>query len=127
MYARRRRRYFLLMGGCLVLFVSAWTFVRAWSVPAAVGLCLVAMLIPPMAAIVGNTKDKTDHWWDDPPEGEPSESEKWLDELDHRTRHGKHHERPGEQQRGAEQGEGQGGRPDGKPPPGTRAPGARRQ
>ncbi|MFJ6184998.1 DUF3099 domain-containing protein [Streptomyces sp. NPDC092295] len=130
MYARRRRRYFLLMGGCLVLFVSAWTFVRDWSVPAAVGLCLVAMLIPPMAAIVGNTKDRTDHWWDDPPEGEPSESEKWLDELDHRTRHGKHHERS-EEQRVAEQGRemerGQGGRPAGKPPPGARSPGSRRR
>ena len=47
MYARRRRVYFLLMGGCVVLFVSAWAFVRLWSVEAAVALCVVAMVIPP--------------------------------------------------------------------------------
>ncbi|MER8002789.1 MULTISPECIES: DUF3099 domain-containing protein [unclassified Streptomyces] len=80
MYARRRRRYFLLMSGCLVLFISAWTFVRMWSVPAAVVLCVVAMVIPPIAAMVGNTRDKDDRWWDDP-SGDP-QSDEWWDELD---------------------------------------------
>ncbi|MFJ7998688.1 DUF3099 domain-containing protein [Streptomyces sp. NPDC096310] len=87
MYARRRRRYFLLMGGCLFLFVSAGAFVRIWSVPAAIALCVVALLIPPVAAIVGNTRDKDDRWWDEPPEGhENDENDRWLEELERRNR-----------------------------------------
>ncbi|MEV3932218.1 DUF3099 domain-containing protein [Streptomyces sp. NPDC053728] len=69
MYARRRRAYFLMMGGCLFLFVSAWAFVRLWSVPAAVAMCVVAMVIPPVAAIVANRKGPDDRWWDDPARG----------------------------------------------------------
>lgn len=65
MYARRRRAYFLMMGGCLFLFVSAWAFVRLWSVPAAVAMCVVAMVIPPVAAIVANRRGPDDRWWDD--------------------------------------------------------------
>lgn len=102
------------MGGCLVIFVSAWTFVRELSVPAAVALCFLAMFIPPMAAIVGNTRDKTDRWWDDPPEDAPSDSEKWLDELDHRKDHGRTDRARYGEKHGAEQG----GRSGGKPPPG---------
>jgi hypothetical protein len=64
-YARRRRRYFVLMAICLVLFVSAWAFVRIWSVPAAVGMCVVAMVIPPVAAVVGNRREPDDRWWDE--------------------------------------------------------------
>ncbi|MFE9728151.1 DUF3099 domain-containing protein [Streptomyces sp. NPDC005794] len=71
MYARRRRAYFLLMGGCLFLFVSAWAFVRLWSVPAAVAMCVLAMVIPPVAAIVANRKGPEDRWWDDPPPDVP--------------------------------------------------------
>ncbi|WP_328377682.1 DUF3099 domain-containing protein [Streptomyces sp. NBC_00440] len=67
MYSRRRRGYFLLMGGCLLLFVSAWAFVRLWSVPAAIAMCFVAMVIPPVAAIVGNRRGPDDRWWDEPP------------------------------------------------------------
>ncbi|MEU5835733.1 DUF3099 domain-containing protein [Streptomyces diacarni] len=70
MYARRRRRYFALMAVCLVLFVSAWAFVRLWSVPAAIGMCVVAMVIPPVAAIVGNRREPDDRWWDEPPKDE---------------------------------------------------------
>lgn len=55
------------MGGCLLLFVSAWAFVRLWSVPAAIGMCFVAMVIPPVAAIVGNRRGPEDRWWDEPP------------------------------------------------------------
>ncbi|OON78850.1 DUF3099 domain-containing protein [Streptomyces tsukubensis] len=70
MYARRRRGYFWLMGGCIVLFISAWAFVRLWSVPAAIGMCVVAMVIPPVAAIVANRRGPDDHWWDeDDPSG----------------------------------------------------------
>ncbi|MEU5714946.1 DUF3099 domain-containing protein [Streptomyces sp. NPDC020403] len=71
MYARRRRAYFLMMGGCLVLFVSAWAFVRLWSIPAAVAMCVVAMVIPPVAAIVANRRGPDDRWWDDPPPDPP--------------------------------------------------------
>ncbi|MCX5141734.1 MULTISPECIES: DUF3099 domain-containing protein [unclassified Streptomyces] len=108
MYRRRRRAYFLMMGGCLVLFVSAWAFVRLWSMPAAIAMCVVAMVIPPVAAMVANRKGPEDRWWDDPapgsrprpagpprsgrggpppkgPTGDP-ESDAWWDELDGKKR-----------------------------------------
>ncbi|MFG3141524.1 DUF3099 domain-containing protein [Streptomyces sp. NPDC048211] len=69
MYRRRRRAYFLMMGGCLVLFVSAWAFVRLWSMPAAIAMCVVAMVIPPVAAMVANRKGPEDRWWDEPAPG----------------------------------------------------------
>ena len=50
----RRRAYFLLMGTCLALIVLAWNVVRFWSVPVAVGMSVVAAVIPPVAVIVGN-------------------------------------------------------------------------
>jgi hypothetical protein len=50
----RKRAYFLLMGTCLVLIVLAWNVVRFWSVPVAVGMSVVAAVIPPVAVIVGN-------------------------------------------------------------------------
>jgi Family of unknown function (DUF6343)/Protein of unknown function (DUF3099) len=50
----RARRYLLIMGACLLLIVLAWGFVRLWSVPLAVGMSIVAMLLPPVAAIVAN-------------------------------------------------------------------------
>ncbi|KIF68729.1 membrane protein [Streptomyces sp. AcH 505] len=84
MYTRRRRAYFLLMGGCLVLFVSAWSFVRLWSVPAAVAMAVVAMVIPPVAAIVGNRRGKDDRWWDEPPDD--AKSDEWWDEMDDKKR-----------------------------------------
>lgn len=42
------------MGTCLALIVSAWTVVRLWSVPLAVGMSVVAAVIPPIASIVAN-------------------------------------------------------------------------
>ncbi|MFF1464559.1 DUF3099 domain-containing protein [Streptomyces sp. NPDC058330] len=102
MYARRRRAYFLMMGGCLALFVSAWAFVRLWSIPAAVAMCVVAMVIPPVAAMVANRRGPEDRWFDEPPpppppaprpprpvRAEPTgdpESDAWWDELDGRKR-----------------------------------------
>ncbi|MCG7523913.1 DUF3099 domain-containing protein [Streptomyces sp. OfavH-34-F] len=103
MYRRRRRAYFLLMGVCLVLFVSAWAFVRLWSMPAAIAMCVVAMVIPPVAAMVGNRKGPEDRWWDEPgaererppgaaPPGKDGgatgdpESDAWWEELDGRKR-----------------------------------------
>ncbi|HCB03629.1 MAG TPA: DUF3099 domain-containing protein [Nocardioides bacterium] len=42
------------MGGCLLLIVLAWNVVRLWSTTAAVAMSLVAAVIPPVAAIIGN-------------------------------------------------------------------------
>lgn len=75
MYARRRKRYFVLMTTCLVLFVSAWAFVRLWSVPAAIAMCVVAMVIPPVAAITGNRREADDRWWDEEAGGPGSRSD----------------------------------------------------
>lgn len=51
---RRQRRHFLQMGVCLTLIVLAWTWVRLWSVPLAVGMSAVAAVIPPIAAFGGS-------------------------------------------------------------------------
>lgn len=50
----RRRAYFALMGVCIALILLAWNLVRLWSVTAAVVMSVVAAVIPPVAAIVGN-------------------------------------------------------------------------
>jgi hypothetical protein len=42
------------MGTCVLLIVLAWNVVRLWSVPAAVAMSVIAALIPPVAAFVGN-------------------------------------------------------------------------
>ncbi|MEU4213475.1 DUF3099 domain-containing protein [Streptomyces sp. NPDC026206] len=84
MYARRRHLYFAMMGVCIFMFVLAWSVVRLWSVPAAVGMCLFAMVIPPVAAIVANRRGPDDRWWDDP-SGDPK-SDEWWDELDGKRR-----------------------------------------
>ncbi|MGW7412655.1 DUF3099 domain-containing protein [Streptomyces sp. NPDC054863] len=84
MYARRRRSYFLMMGTCLVLFVSACALVRLWSVPVAVGMCVVAALIPPFAAMIANRKGPEDRWWDETTGDRRSDD--WWDELDGRRK-----------------------------------------
>jgi Protein of unknown function (DUF3099) len=50
----RHRTYFALMGTCVVLILLAWNVVRLWSTAAAVLMSVVAALIPPVAAFVGN-------------------------------------------------------------------------
>lgn len=97
MYARRRHVYFVMMGTCLTLFVLAWGVVRLWSVPVAVGMCVVAMVIPPLAAVVANRRGPDDRWGSsldgacrsprgrDDPSGDPK-SDEWWDELDGRRR-----------------------------------------
>lgn len=55
----RKRGYFLLMGVCLTLFVLSWTVVRLYSVPAAVAISVVAMVIPPIAVMVANAGDES--------------------------------------------------------------------
>jgi multisubunit Na+/H+ antiporter MnhG subunit len=47
-----RATYFWLMGTCVALIVLAWNVVRFWSVPAAVGMSVVAAVIPPVAAML---------------------------------------------------------------------------
>ncbi|MFC0602735.1 DUF3099 domain-containing protein [Streptomyces palmae] len=81
MYARRRRTYFLLMGVCLTLFITSWAVVRLWSIPAAVAMSAVAMVIPPFAAIVANRRGPEDRWWD---ETGDRQSDEWWREIDRR-------------------------------------------
>jgi hypothetical protein len=50
----RKRAYFIMMGACLVLIVLAWMVVDRFSIVAAVIMSVVALVIPPFAAIVGN-------------------------------------------------------------------------
>jgi hypothetical protein len=57
----------------VVLFVMAWAVVRIWSVPAAIVMCLVAMTIPPFAAIVANRRDPGERWFDEPEDDEERE------------------------------------------------------
>lgn len=51
------KAYFWLMGTCVVLILLAWNVVRFFSIPAAVGMSIVAALIPPTAAIIANWHD----------------------------------------------------------------------
>lgn len=50
----RQRRYFALMGSCLGLLLVAWVGVRPYSTTWTVALTVVAMVIPPIAALVAN-------------------------------------------------------------------------
>jgi hypothetical protein len=52
--ARRKRAYLVMMGGCVLLIVLAWTLIWRFSVTAAVVMSVVALLVPPVAAIVAN-------------------------------------------------------------------------
>lgn len=50
----RERAYLAMMGVCLLLIVLAWTLVWRYSTVAAVVMSAVALIIPPVAAIIGN-------------------------------------------------------------------------
>jgi hypothetical protein len=50
----RKQLYFLLMGTCLTLIGLAWFVVRLFSTPLAIAMSVVAMVIPPVAAMIGN-------------------------------------------------------------------------
>jgi uncharacterized membrane protein YqjE len=65
MQSRRRHAYFALMGTCVLFILLAWNVVRLVSVPAAIAMSVVAMVIPPVAAIVANRKGPDDRWWDE--------------------------------------------------------------
>lgn len=51
----RKRAYFAMMGACLLLIGLAWTLIWRFSVTAAVVMSAVALVIPPVAAIVANS------------------------------------------------------------------------
>lgn len=53
----RRSAYFWMMGICIVLILLAWFVVRFFSIPLAVGMSVVAAVIPPAAAIVANWRE----------------------------------------------------------------------
>jgi len=84
-----------MMGTCVFLFIMAWALVRLWSVPAAIAMCLVAMVIPPVAAIVANRRGPEDRWWDEPAgdSGDP-ESDAWWAELDGKRRKDRNDDHP---------------------------------
>jgi Mg/Co/Ni transporter MgtE len=50
----RERAYLILMGACLLLIILAWTVIWHYSTVAAVAMSAVALVIPPVAAIIGN-------------------------------------------------------------------------
>ena len=52
--ATRKRAYLVMMGVCLLLIVLAWTLIWRYSVTAAVVMSAVALVVPPLAAVVAN-------------------------------------------------------------------------
>ena len=50
----RERTYLVMMGVCVLLIVLAWTLIWRYSVIAAVVMSAVALVLPPVAAIVAN-------------------------------------------------------------------------
>jgi hypothetical protein len=57
---RDKRLYFVLMGVCIGLFVLSWAVLDRYSVTAAVAVSVVALAIPPFAAIIANAASATD-------------------------------------------------------------------
>jgi hypothetical protein len=50
----RHRRYLAMMGTCVLLLILAWSWIRLYSVTAAVAISAAAALIPPAAAVLTN-------------------------------------------------------------------------
>jgi hypothetical protein len=55
-----KRLYFVLMTVCIGLFVISWAVLDRYSVTAAVVVSVVALAIPPFAAIIANARSATD-------------------------------------------------------------------
>jgi hypothetical protein len=53
--ATRKRVYLVMMGVVVLLIVLAWTLIWRYSVTAAVVMSAVALVVPPLAAIVANS------------------------------------------------------------------------
>ena len=68
----RQRRYFALMGTCLGLLLVAWVGIRPYSTTWTVALTVVAMVIPPIAALVANAGWRHDAPAPRPPDDRPS-------------------------------------------------------
>ena len=51
----RERVYLVMMGVCVLLIVLAWTLIWRYSVTAAIVMSAVALVVPPVAAIVANS------------------------------------------------------------------------
>jgi formate hydrogenlyase subunit 4 len=49
--------YLVLMGIGVALFLLAWVVVRNYSLAAAVAMSAVAAVIPPIAAIIANSRE----------------------------------------------------------------------
>jgi hypothetical protein len=69
---RRSTRYLVIMGVCVTLILLAWFWVRYYSVLAAGIMSVVAMLLPPLAAVVTNADSPIlrDGGQYEPPEGD---------------------------------------------------------
>jgi hypothetical protein len=52
----RQKVYFVMMGTAITLFVLAWTVVRLYSRTAAIVMSIIAAPLPPLAAIVANSR-----------------------------------------------------------------------
>lgn len=57
---RAKRVYFIMMGTCLGLCAIAWAVVSRYSTLAAVIMSVVALVLPPLAAIIANSSSATD-------------------------------------------------------------------
>ena len=57
---RDKRLYLVLMAFCIGLFVLSWAVLDRYSVTAAVVVSAVALVIPPLAAIIANAAGATD-------------------------------------------------------------------
>jgi hypothetical protein len=55
---KRDKAYFILMGGCILAVLLAWTVVRLFSLTAAIAISVAVGLVPPIAAIVVNAGDE---------------------------------------------------------------------
>ena len=55
-----RRLYFALMAVCIGLFVLSWAVLDRYSTVAAVVVSVVALVIPPFAAIIANVASASD-------------------------------------------------------------------
>ncbi len=55
-----KRRYFVLMSICIGLFILSWAVVDRYSVLAAIIISIVALAIPPFAAIIANVSSAAD-------------------------------------------------------------------
>jgi Protein of unknown function (DUF3099) len=49
------------MGSCVTLITLAWLVVRLVSVPAAIAMSVLALPLPPIAVVIGNSGPPDEH------------------------------------------------------------------